>query len=271
MKLAVYERSVCKRSRECACSDSGTLPLFCLRRRLHNSRLTLSPVPGDKDIWLRYKSRCMSSTPPVLRPPSEPSPATFLKSLLASRAAEVLGIAAAGGTTHREVAVISEHLGADYHGRFLIELLQNANDQAGAHGATVTIIRELGLLVVANEGEPLNTSGVRSLTSLGMSAKDPNELIGNKGIGFKAVYEVTRSPEIYSAPSRLESFRAGGGFAFRLSMDVFAGPEGEARLKALTSDARESKPRLHAISMKQREPPSRPRFAKPRRSNSRSR
>ena len=184
----------------------------------------------------------MSSTPSLSRLPSEPVPAIFLQSLLANRAAEILGIAAAGGTTHREVAVISEHLGADYHGRFLIELLQNANDQAGKCGACVTIIRETGLLAVSNEGEPLDPDGVRSLTSLGLSSKDPNELIGNKGIGFKAVYEVTRSPEIYSASSRRDSFRAEGGFAFRISMDVFAGAEGEARLEALTSSARQRKP-----------------------------
>lgn len=184
----------------------------------------------------------MASTLSLSRPPSASAPAAFLQSLLASRAAEILGIAAAGGTTHREIAVISEHLGADYHGRFLIELLQNANDQAGKRGATVTVIREPGLLAVANEGEPLNAEGVRSLTSLGLSSKDPNELIGNKGIGFKAVYEVTRSPEIYSAPTARDSFRAEGGFAFRVSMDVFAGAEGAARLEALTSSARERKP-----------------------------
>lgn len=165
-----------------------------------------------------------------------------MQSLLASRAAEILGIAATGGTTHREVAVMSEYVGADYHGRFLIELLQNANDQAGERGGTVTIIREAGLLAVANEGKQLDPDGVLSLTSLGMSSKDPNELIGNKGIGFKAVYEVSRSPEIYSAPHAGETFRAEGGFAFRISMDVFAGVDGQARLDALVCSARERKP-----------------------------
>lgn len=174
--------------------------------------------------------------------PSESETATFLQVLLANRAAEILGIVAAGGTTHREVAVMSEYVGADYHGRFLVELLQNANDQARNRGATVTIIREPNLIAVTNEGEPLQPDGASALTSLGLSSKDPSELIGNKGIGFKAVYEVTRSPEFYSAPHAGESFRAAGGFAFRISMDVFAREDGESRLNMLVGSARHRRP-----------------------------
>ena len=129
-----------------------------------------------------------------------------LNQLLIDRAKEILGIVAADGDSHREVAAMSEYVEADYHGRFLVELLQNANDQAikgEVSGAVVTIVRDRGILAVANEGEPFDDRGVRSVTSLGLSAKNPNDLIGNKGIGFKAVFEISRSPEIYSAPTRI--------------------------------------------------------------------
>ena len=117
-----------------------------------------------------------------------------------SRVEEVMGIIAAGETSHRELAIVSEYVGADYHGRFLAELLQNANDQAVKSDigeTSVSIVRTHDCIGISNRGDPFDQDGVRSITSIGLSPKDPSELIGNKGVGFKSVFQISDSPEIY--------------------------------------------------------------------------
>ena len=77
-----------------------------------------------------------------------------LEQLWRDRVEEILGICAAGGDSHREVAVMSEYVEADYHGRFLVELLQNANDQAlkaGRRDSTVTVLRTASLFAAEAE------------------------------------------------------------------------------------------------------------------------
>src|SRR5439155_16452204 len=65
--------------------------------------------------------------------------------------------------------------------------------------STVTIVRTEDLLAVANAGLPFDSLGIERITSMGVSPKDASETIGNKGVGFKAVYQVTNAPEIYSS------------------------------------------------------------------------
>lgn len=94
--------------------------------------------------------------------------------------------------------------GHEYHGRFLIELLQNAADawEAGAEGERSRIeiaITEGPVLLVANEGESFPASVViKSLGHIGRSTKTEGKAIGHKGIGFKSVLEMSATPEIYS-------------------------------------------------------------------------
>jgi len=95
--------------------------------------------------------------------------------------------------------------GHEYHGRFLIELLQNAADawDAGAGVEERTrieiAIAEGPVLLVANEGEPFPASVViKSLGHIGRSTKTEGKAIGHKGIGFKSVLEMSATPEIYS-------------------------------------------------------------------------
>jgi hypothetical protein len=93
----------------------------------------------------------------------------------------------------------------EYWGRFLIELLQNARDAwiAGASGGQDGILRirltkDLAL-VVCNEGESLTPEVVlQSISKFGESPKPYGSAIGHKGIGFKAVLELTRVPRLYS-------------------------------------------------------------------------
>lgn len=95
----------------------------------------------------------------------------------------------------------------DYHGRYLFELLQNANDAilpAKDHGESpsrcfrVRIAVTSSALVVANDGVPFQERDVDSIYRWGESSKDPNKSIGHKGIGFKSVLEITYSPEVFS-------------------------------------------------------------------------
>jgi hypothetical protein len=96
-------------------------------------------------------------------------------------------------------------LGREYHGRFLIELLQNAADawrsdaRSGRSQARVVVAEEGPALLVANRGTPFPASAVvESLGHIGRSTKAHGEAIGHKGIGFKSVLEVTLTPELYS-------------------------------------------------------------------------
>lgn len=97
-------------------------------------------------------------------------------------------------------------LGREYHGRFLIELLQNAADAWGSdprrhsQRSRVTItITDGPALLVANQGTPMTPAVViNSLGHIGASTKHEGEAIGHKGIGFKSVLEISQTPQIYS-------------------------------------------------------------------------
>jgi hypothetical protein len=100
-------------------------------------------------------------------------------------------------------------LGREYHGRFLIELLQNAADAsqsaATASGRSRVVVRitEGPALLVANQGAQMGAEVVvQSLGHIGASTKAEGEAIGHKGIGFKSVLELTLTPEIYSGLQR---------------------------------------------------------------------
>ena len=97
-------------------------------------------------------------------------------------------------------------LGREYHGRFLIELLQNAADAwrrtaaPGTRSELRIVVDPVGpALVVANCGVEFPAEVVLdSLGQIGSSTKPAGEAIGHKGIGFKSVLEVSRAPELYS-------------------------------------------------------------------------
>lgn len=77
---------------------------------------------------------------------------------------------------------------------FVYELIQNADDSRSKH--LELQLRENELLV-CNDGRQFTEKDVRSICSLGSSDKDLTH-IGTFGIGFKAVYNYTDFPEIYS-------------------------------------------------------------------------
>ncbi|WP_318466907.1 DUF3883 domain-containing protein [Photobacterium leiognathi] len=90
----------------------------------------------------------------------------------------------------------------DYEGREILELLQNAADQAkdaDVKGKVVIEISPKGILI-ANNGSAFSIGGVRSLQNAHLSPKRQRErqFIGCKGLGFRAILNWTNSPIIYS-------------------------------------------------------------------------
>ncbi|MCC7263201.1 MAG: hypothetical protein IT369_11850, partial [Candidatus Latescibacteria bacterium] len=90
----------------------------------------------------------------------------------------------------------------DYEGREILELLQNANDQAAEQGQRGRVLIELSPtgLIVANTGLAFSVGGVASLQTSHLSPKrrKRKKLIGNKGLGFRAILNWSRSPIILS-------------------------------------------------------------------------
>jgi len=96
---------------------------------------------------------------------------------------------------------IEEQLSEEYHARFLIELIQNADDACGKDGQILIVIRQGSSprVVVCNTGKGFTRKNFESLCTLGLTDKNPEEAIGNKGLGFRSVLEVCKSPSIYSS------------------------------------------------------------------------
>ncbi|NKY08832.1 sacsin N-terminal ATP-binding-like domain-containing protein [Cellulomonas hominis] len=111
-------------------------------------------------------------------------------------------------------------ISADYHGRTLIELIQNAHDAhaKGSEDGRIGILLdetegEFGTLYVANGGHPLSEENFNAIVSVALSDKPPSEGIGNKGVGFKSVLQFSDRPEVYSkATAESRNF---DGFTFR--------------------------------------------------------
>jgi hypothetical protein len=136
---------------------------------------------------------------------------------------------AEGTTFYRSLHNLTEQVEHQYHGRFIVELIQNSHDALFVRSANEPCEERIeivfnedegqhGVLYVANDGRPFSSSNFQSLSQLGQSDKDPQESIGNKGIGFRSVLEITDKPEIYSRSTvGSTSF---DGFCFAFSPEV---------------------------------------------------
>lgn len=155
---------------------------------------------------------------------------------------------------------ISEQIAADYHGRFLIELIQNAHDvhPDDHRDGQIEIVFDAGVgdhgtLYVANRGAPFAQSNVEALSDLGLSSKPPGQAIGNKGLGFRSVRHICDSPEIYSqAVGQIGADRF-HGFCFRFANgDDLAAMTSGARVLEL---ARKDLPPFHVPVWLDEQPP----------------
>lgn len=167
---------------------------------------------------------------------------TFLSSARHSRIRVLLAILAEGGREIEEIGRMNDQIRLDYHGRFLIELVQNAVDpalKAGVRQARILIVRTETVLAVLNQGAAFDADGLTSIISLALSAKKPDEAIGNKGVGFKSVFEVAEAAEVFGVGADQTNLKAEPALRMRLSRgDAAAQPGllGEA-LHLLGEDA----------------------------------
>jgi hypothetical protein len=86
-------------------------------------------------------------------------------------------------------------------GHFLLELVQNAEDNAYPAGAVpeLMLVRGAESILVANNEKGFAEADVRALCDVGRSTKARQAgYIGQKGIGFKSVFRVTEAPQIHS-------------------------------------------------------------------------
>src|SRR5258708_15160 len=88
---------------------------------------------------------------------TEPMTQDILEDLWRRRLDTLTSGIANGDPYYLQIANAAEHISAEHQGRFLIELIQNANDQAVRQGLTnsfVSIIRTEQLIAVGNSGQP---------------------------------------------------------------------------------------------------------------------
>ncbi|MYH24611.1 MAG: DEAD/DEAH box helicase [Holophagales bacterium] len=103
-----------------------------------------------------------------------------------------------------------------YADRQVIELAQNSADallQAESGFRRISIRLSGGCLYCADDGLPVDESGITALMFAHLSSKRNTASIGRFGLGFKSVLGVTDAPEFYS---RSVSFRFGRERARRL-------------------------------------------------------
>ena len=135
-----------------------------------------------------------------------------------------------GTSNYKSLHNLTEQVEHQYHGRFLIELIQNAHDalfdiekqrvgkdtpeDGGRIKIVITNEPPFGTLYVANDGLPFTESNFSNLSRFGQSDKDPEKHIGNKGIGFRSVLEITSKPEIFSRAAKTSTSFNGFNFRF---------------------------------------------------------
>lgn len=93
---------------------------------------------------------------------------------------------------------------------FVLELIQNADDNAYSDGIEpqIRITLAPNALTIWNNEQGFRPENVQALCSVGRSTKAKKAgFIGEKGIGFKSVFQVSNTPEIHSS-----------GFHFRFDM-----------------------------------------------------
>jgi hypothetical protein len=80
----------------------------------------------------------------------------------------------------------------DHAKRWIFEVIQNSDD---AEATRVTVHVEPDAIYVADNGKGLKADAIRSISGTHFSIK-PAGCIGRKGLGFKAVYEVSDTPYV---------------------------------------------------------------------------
>lgn len=122
----------------------------------------------------------------------------------------------------RSVRSMIEKTAQEYTGRSLIELVQNGHDAMApnARSGRIHLLLdpdegEHGVAYVANTGRPFTPANFDAIVNLAQSDKRADQGIGNKGIGFKSVLNLSDAPEVYSSsPGGSADF---DGYSFRFA------------------------------------------------------
>ncbi|MBU2521052.1 MAG: DUF3883 domain-containing protein [Proteobacteria bacterium] len=179
----------------------------------------------------------MSQEPVKVHQDVEKAPSGYAEKVIQKTIGEIrtfLDELANGTSNYKSLHNLTEQVEHQYHGRFLIELIQNAHDalfdiekqkankdtpeDEGRIEVVITNEPPFGALYVANDGLPFTESNFISLSRFGQSDKDPEKHIGNKGIGFRSVLEITREPEIFSRKEKKST--SFNGFTFRFNPKI---------------------------------------------------
>ena len=93
-----------------------------------------------------------------------------------------------------------------YHGRELLELLQNAVDElGGTNDRSISVVLRDNVLTISNNGSLFTFEGFTSLMYSNLSPKhNRNEYIGNKGTGFRSILNWADRIRIYSGDLSVE-------------------------------------------------------------------
>jgi len=104
---------------------------------------------------------------------------------------------------------------------FIYELLQNAED---AEATQIKFIQYEDRLEVLHDGKPFTSENLRGLCDIGISDKIKNfNQIGEFGIGFKSVFNICETVELFSYPDnyRYEAPDAKSEFAIKINNFIF--------------------------------------------------
>jgi hypothetical protein len=133
---------------------------------------------------------------------------------------------------------ISADTAQEYEDRAVLELIQNGHDALPAGGQGRIKVRldlptpddsqaddatgqaDEGVLYVANDGRPFVARNFEAITELALSDKAAGQGIGNKGLGFRSVLQLTDWPEIYSKSEATSAAFDGYCFRFATPADV---------------------------------------------------
>lgn len=143
---------------------------------------------------------------------------------------------------YRMVKGMVAHTIKEYRGRFLHELVQNGYDAhpVDAEDGKIAIYFDEteghGVLYVANGGRPLTKSNFERMASLGESDKEIGVGIGNKGVGFKSVFQICDVPEVYSAQDLDDPGFSGYSFRFGTRDDLLDHLDGDTVLTDQLAD-----------------------------------
>ena len=110
-----------------------------------------------------------------------------------------------GTRNYQTVASLNAQVAQEYRGRCVLELLQNAHDALAEptpdDARRISFVLNASpepVLLIGNTGRPFHYDDFKGICQLAQSPKDPNKSVGNKGLGFRSVLEVSARPEIWS-------------------------------------------------------------------------